>query len=229
MVKRFQYFENRDRRYMKNGRSYQGDCGRADRVNGYMEEVAHSLADIEATGISEKFQFYDAIFKVIELLIRAKLFISNVFVIGNGGSAAIASEVANRLFKFCNIRGVTFNDPVMLTATANDYGWPAVFSRSLEGYANSSDVLIAISSSGKSLDITRAVETAQNIGVQSIVTFSGFGEFNQLRKMGSVNFYVPVNSYRHVERTHLTILDCILDLLIEVQAGRIDLEGRTLK
>lgn len=138
-----------------------------------------------------------------------------VFLIGNGGSAGIASIVANRLWKFCGIKGHTFNDPVIMSCAGNDYGWESVFSEPLKRYGEPGDVLIAISSSGKSQNILNAVLTAQDLDFDHIVTLSGFDPINPLRKIGHTNFYVPSDSYRHVERTHLFILDCILDLLVE--------------
>lgn len=138
-----------------------------------------------------------------------------VFVVGNGGSAGIASIVANRLWKFCGIKGCAFNDPVIMSCAGNDYGWDNVFSEPLKRYGEPGDILIAISSSGKSKNILNAVLTAQDLDFEHIITLSGFDPLNPLRKIGHTNFYVPSDSYRHVERTHLFILDCVLDLLVE--------------
>ncbi|MDP3710185.1 MAG: SIS domain-containing protein [bacterium] len=150
----------------------------------------------------------------------ADLFISfgshqSIFLVGNGGSAGIASIVANRLWKFCGIKGYAFNDSVIMSCAGNDYGWEEVFSKPLERYGCSGDILIAISSSGKSENILNAVRTAQEQNFNHIITLTGFDIENPLRKMGNTNFYVPSDSYRHVERTHLFILDCILDFLVE--------------
>lgn len=141
-----------------------------------------------------------------------------IFLVGNGGSAGIASEVTNRFWKFCHLPAQTFNDPIMLTSGANDYGVERMFAAPLEVYGQPDDVLIAISSSGQSQNIRRAVEVARSKTFGLVVTLSGFRPDNPLRLLGDINFYVPADSYRHVERTHLFILDCLIDLLIVLQS-----------
>lgn len=141
-----------------------------------------------------------------------------VFLIGNGGSAGIASEVANRFWKFCRLPAQTFNDSVLLTSVVNDHGVNRMFAEPLEVYGQLGDILVAISSSGQSENIHRAVETARSKSFGLVVTLSGFRPDNPLRTLGDLNFYVPSDSYRHVERTHLFILDCLIDLLIVMQS-----------
>ena len=86
-----------------------------------------------------------------------------VYIIGNGGSYANAMHIANDLIA-CGIRAHTL-DPATLTATANDYGYEHVFSRWLRVFANRGDLLIALSGSGKSLNILNAISVAEEIGM----------------------------------------------------------------
>ncbi len=134
--------------------------------------------------------------------------------IGNGGSAAIASHQALDFFNNLKIRTQTFNDPSLLTCLANDFGYEEVFAKPISMFAERGDILVAISSSGKSENILRAVEVA----IQKecwIITMSGFGKYNPLKEMGDVNFYVPSESYIIVEASHSLYLDFILEMLIE--------------
>lgn len=201
---------------------------RVIRVGKYTGLAKEILSQIEISTEPQAItHLADSIFGVIGLLVANRQASQEVMLIGNGGSAAIASEVANRFWKFCGLKARTFNDPVMLTATANDYGWQSVFAKPIEVHARADDVLFAISSSGQSANILNAVRAALAKECR-VITLSGFARDNPLRSLGHFNFYVPSDSYRHVERTHLFVLDCIHDLFLEVNCGKINMEGRRL-
>lgn len=131
--------------------------------------------------------------------------------VGNGGSAGIASHQAIDYSKNGGLRSLAFNDGAALTCLGNDLGYENVFSKQMELHARSGDVLIAISSSGKSPNILNAVRAARAIGCW-VLTLSGFGADNPLSRMGDVNLYVPDGEYGFVEITHLALLHTILDL-----------------
>ena len=86
-----------------------------------------------------------------------------VYIIGNGGSYANAQHIANDLIA-CGVRAFTLDAPT-LTATANDYGYETIFARYLQVVANADDLLIALSGSGKSPNIIRAIAEAERIGM----------------------------------------------------------------
>ena len=142
-----------------------------------------------------------------------------VIFVGNGGSAAIASHQAVDYWKNGGMRAVSFNDGALLTCVGNDFGFPHVFEKPVAMFADAGDVLMAISSSGQSEDILRAVTAAESAGCR-IVTLSGFEPGNALRGRGEVNFYVPSESYGYVEITHLAICHCIVDAIIESRRSR---------
>jgi D-sedoheptulose 7-phosphate isomerase len=116
------------------------------------------------------------------------------------------------------LRATAFNDAALLTCLANDYGYDRVFARSIELLGRPGDLLIAISSSGRSPDILQAVEAARQ-GSCAVVTLSGFAADNPLRQLGDLNFYVPSAAYGPVEITHLAICHAILDLAAGLAAG----------
>jgi D-sedoheptulose 7-phosphate isomerase len=136
---------------------------------------------------------------------------NKIIFIGNGGSAALASHLAIDFCKNGRLRALAFNDPSALTCLGNDLGYENVFAQQLEFHARPGDLLVAISSSGRSPNILAAVRTARTRDCE-VVTFSGFGEGNELRCTGDVNFYVPSSEYGFVEVAHLSLCHAILDI-----------------
>jgi D-sedoheptulose 7-phosphate isomerase len=141
-----------------------------------------------------------------------------VMFIGNGASAAIASHMAADFSKAGGLRALAFNDGALLTCLGNDYGYAAVFEVAMEIYADSADCLVAISSSGSSENILRGARAALARGC-ALVTCSGFAEDNPLRRMGSIDFWVPADSYGLVEVVHHSICHCILQSILD--AGQV--------
>jgi len=135
---------------------------------------------------------------------------NKLMFVGNGGSAGIAGHMAIDFAKNGGVRSVTFNDASSLTCLANDLGYEQVFAKQVEMQGLHGDVLIAISSSGESKNILKAVDAAHDRGC-AVVTLSGFAPSNSLRKRGAVNFYVKSGVYGFVETAHQVILHAILD------------------
>ena len=136
-----------------------------------------------------------------------------VIFIGNGGSAAIASHMATDFWKNVGVKAISFNDSVLLTCLSNDEGYSHVFEKPIEMFAHSKDLLLAISSSGKSENIIRGVDAVYEKGGKAI-TFSGFTPDNPLRRKGEINFYVPASHYGHVEVIHHALCHCLIDVMI---------------
>jgi D-sedoheptulose 7-phosphate isomerase len=107
--------------------------------------------------------------------------------IGNGGSAAISSHMAIDSSKNGRVHQIGF-------------------------HARAGDLLFAISSSGRSADIVKAVAAARDIGCQ-IVTLSGFTPDNPLRLLGDINLFVPSDAYGFVEISHLVLCHAVVDYL----------------
>jgi len=136
-----------------------------------------------------------------------------IIIVGNGGSAAMASHVSVDLTKAARIRAINFNEADLLTCYSNDYGYDMWVDKALESYADKSDVAILISSSGKSPNIINGVAAAHRLGL-STVTFSGFGSDNPLRNLGHINFWCNSDKYNVVEMTHHIWLLSIVDFII---------------
>lgn len=134
-----------------------------------------------------------------------------IIFIGNGGSSAIASHMAVDFSKNGGLRAIAFNDAPTLTALANDYGQESIFSKQIEYYADKGDLIIIVSSSGRSPNILQAAEQTFAQGID-LVTFSGMNADNVLRRKGMLNFWVPATDYGIVELAHLTLLHSIISI-----------------
>ena len=179
----------------------------------YFEKLGQLFYEIEARDKSGKVpDLSKALKSAIDMIKKAAAKGNQVIFIGNGGSASISSHMAIDFWKNGHIKAVSFNDGAQLTCLGNDFGYEHVFEKPIEFFAEPGDVLIAISSSGKSENILRGVKAAKAKGCKAI-TMSGFNKNNPLRKMGDLNFYAPSNSYGFVEITHLAISHCILDCI----------------
>lgn len=144
-----------------------------------------------------------------------------LYIIGNGGSAGMASHMATDACKNGHLRAMAFNDPALLTATSNDLGYDQVFSLPLERLARQGDLVIAITSSGNSPNIVRALETGRSLGLEA-VTLTGMRADNRARTLGDLNFYVPLPRYGLTESAHQVVLHYWFDqYLCEHRQGAI--------
>lgn len=156
--------------------------------------------------------FYEGIERACTLIkSQAKTSFKLIFI-GNGASAAISSHMAIDFWRNGGIRAVAFNDSSLLTCIANDYGYEQVFEKPIEMFADPGDILMAISSSGRSANILNGVKAAREKKCR-VITFSGFQAENPLRSLGDLNFYVPASAYGPVEILHHSICHCLLDIL----------------
>lgn len=133
---------------------------------------------------------------------------------GNGGSAAMASHLSVDLTRSGCIRAINFNEANLLTCLSNDYGYEHWVAHALEAYADINDLIILISSSGKSSNIINGAVQARKMGLP-VITLSGFKSDNPLRELGDVNFWCDSEAYNIVELTHHTWLLAIVDYIIQ--------------
>jgi D-sedoheptulose 7-phosphate isomerase len=138
---------------------------------------------------------------------------------GNGGSAAIASHMATDYSKNGGMRAWAMNDGSMLTCLANDYGYEHVFAKQIEFHGRPGDLLVAISSSGRSPNILAAVRVARRLGC-TVLTMSGFQPDNPLRSTGDMNLYLDSQAYGYVEVGHLALCHAIVDYSMAWASGQ---------
>ena len=143
-----------------------------------------------------------------------------IIIIGNGGSASIASHVVVDLTKAANIRAINFNEASLLTCLSNDYGYEHWVEKAIEFYADKGDLVILVSSSGQSKNMLNGVIKAKKMNL-SLVTLTGFKKENPLKKTGDVNLWVDSSNYNIVETAHQTWLLSVVDCLIEAKNSTI--------
>tara|TARA_B100000989_G_C19497706_1_gene452822 strand:- start:981 stop:1526 length:546 start_codon:yes stop_codon:yes gene_type:complete len=148
----------------------------------------------------------------IDLLKKIKKNNKKVVFAGNGGSAAMASHVSVDFSKVCKIRSINFNEADLITCYANDYGYNNWITEALKSHADKDDLVVLISSSGKSENIVNAGKYCNKKKIK-LVTFSGFKKNNPLKKLGKLNFWVNSREYNIVEMTHHVWILMAVDFL----------------
>jgi D-sedoheptulose 7-phosphate isomerase len=147
---------------------------------------------------------------VIDVLQQARRKGSQVFILGNGGSASTASHFVCDLAKNTRQEGLPHfrvigltDNMAMFSALANDEGYQNVFSEQLVNLIRPGDIVIAISASGNSSNVINAVETAHRYEA-TVIGFTGF-DGGRLRQLANINIHVNSNIIEHVEDIHLML------------------------
>ena len=133
-----------------------------------------------------------------------------VYIVGNGGSASIASHISVDFAKVARISSSTFNNSNLITCFSNDYGYENWIVEAIKAYCNKNDMLILISSSGASKNIVNAAKYCKKNKID-FITFSGFKKNNKISKLGNVNFHINSNQYNFIEMSHHIILVYLVD------------------
>lgn len=185
----------------------------------YREYIEKLIDYLETATLYDKdgipYKDYETSMKqLVEVFTTVKQAGKQVFFIGNGGSAAIASHMTADFMKNGGMKTYSLYDNSVTTCMGNDYGYEYIFSRPLEFLADEDDLLIAISSSGNSKNIINAIQVAKKKGCR-VITFSGFLKDNAIRMLGDYNLHVPVSHYGMVESIHNLILQQIVDMILE--------------
>jgi D-sedoheptulose 7-phosphate isomerase len=172
-----------------------------------MEQVKRYINDLQEC--LEKLPLED-ICDVIAVLQYARLSEKQVFVVGNGGSAATASHFACDLGKGTRVpdvprfRVIALTDnTALLSAYANDFGYEHVFAEQLSNLARKGDVVIAISGSGNSPNVLRALELARRDQLTTI-GFTGF-HGGSMRDLVDLCIVVPSSCMEQIEDVHLIL------------------------
>ena len=180
----------------------------------YVDELAKCLQSLAASdGNAKQIEKELALAKWNDLTLKIREKKKTVFLIGNGASASMASHVAADLAKNAHIHTEVFTDLALITAIANDISFEEVFAEPLRRRLRPGDLLVAISSSGKSNNILNAVQTTKKLN-GGVITLSAMSADNALRKEGELNFYVPAQSYGMAETCHAALLHYWIDRIV---------------
>lgn len=181
-------------------------------LHALMSHLSCRQAKKRAMGVDAAFDYWR------KMTIAVRRNHGTVYLIGNGASASMASHMAADLAKNARLHTEVFSDLSLITAISNDMGYDHVFSEPLSRRARAGDMLVAISSSGRSPNVLKAVDIARRRRLM-IVTLSAMDDANPLRRKGALNFYIPATTYGCAETAHAAILHHWMDL-VQVACSR---------
>ena len=150
--------------------------------------------------------------KIYKILLKYKNK-NTVHIFGNGGSSSIASHFSMDLTNNSKIRCISYNDSSIITCYSNDFGYENWISRAIKKYGKKNDLLILISSSGKSKNLINAVKTARLKKFFKIISFTGFSKSNILGKKADINFWINSKEYNMIENSHQFYLLGLVDMI----------------
>jgi len=168
-------------------------------------------------------QQVEIISKVVQHIIDAYKENNKIIVFGNGGSAADAQHMVAELVgrykkERAPLDAVSLNTNVStLTALGNDYGYETVFSRQLEASAKKGDVVIGITTSGKSPNVIKAMEIAKKIGCVTVALTGKDGGL--VKNLVDYCICVPSNDTPRIQEAHITIIHIICELVEQAIFG----------
>jgi D-sedoheptulose 7-phosphate isomerase len=159
----------------------------------------------------------DTIERIIALITDTLRHGGKILTCGNGGSAAEALHLAEEMMgRFRRNRAplaaiCLSADPTAMTCIANDYGYEEVFARQLEGLGRKGDVLVALTTSGESPNVIRALERARQLGLTTIGMLGGTG--SAAEKWCDLALICEMKDEAHRQEAHLTVIHLILEHL----------------
>lgn len=141
-----------------------------------------------------------------------------IFFCGNGASASMAEHMSHDWFQNAVINTTTCAEISHVTAISNDISYEDVYAYRIRRIISEKDIVVGISSSGNSPNIVKAISAADKNGAFTI-TLSGKNPDNKIRRMGDLNFYVPLETYGEVESAHAVLLHGALDYYLDKYMG----------
>ena len=179
-------------------------------INVYKEKLLNEITNLDN----------EAINKVIDLLLKSRDEDRQVFIMGNGGSGATASHITGdfnkglslgqlreKRYKFISL---VDNSPTLLSL-ANDVSYDDIFVEQLKNFINPGDLVIAISGSGNSENVLRAVNYAKEKG-NKVIGFTGF-DGGKLKQLSDVSVHIPLKDMQVVEDVHMMLGHLIFSVL----------------
>lgn len=184
-------------------------------MDAYLSKIKNLLDHISITDkVCKQYEYSDGVRQVTELIKQCKVERGCLYICGNGGSAGIAQHMTADFMKNGGLRTHDMYGQSTITCISNDLTYEYVFCKQLEMLADAKDILIAISSSGESENIVKAVDTMRLLGGK-VITFTGFKPQNRIGMMGDFNIYVPIEHYGMVESIHNLVLQQLVDIIVD--------------
>lgn len=185
-----------------------------------LERIKEQFSDSIQTKISAADILPDSIAAAAEVIVNALLNGHKILSCGNGGSACdsqhFSSELLNRyLTERPSLPAIALTtDTATITAIGNDYTYDDIFAKQIRALGQPEDVLLAISTSGNSSNVLRAMEAAHDRGMH-VVALTGRegGDMASLIHPQDVEVRVPSQVTARIQETHLLIIHCLCDLI----------------
>jgi D-sedoheptulose 7-phosphate isomerase len=176
----------------------------------------------ESISVKEKFvkENVDTIIEASKLIAEAFNDGKKIILFGNGGSATdashIAAEFVNRFKRERpGLPAIALNtDMAVITSIANDYDFTEIFSRQLKSLSEEGDVVLAISTSGNSGNVLKAMEVAKRRKLRTIVFTGAKGE--KLASKAEYAFIVPSDNTPRIQETHITLGHVLCQMVEEI-------------
>ena len=161
----------------------------------------------------------DAVIRVVDACEASLRAGGKLMFCGNGGSAADAQHLATEMLirlrpksERPSIAALALTlDPAMLTACGNDYGYDRVFERPLRGLGRRGDVLFGITTSGRSMNVIRALQAAREMGIVTVGLLGGTGE--PALTECDLALLVPDTETARIQECHISLGHAVLELL----------------
>ena len=158
----------------------------------------------------------DAVPSLLEELRRAD---GALWWVGNGGSAALCAHLSQDALNKLGVRSMVLADAPLLTCMANDYGYSKVYEQPLGTLARKGDMLICVSSSGRSENILRCAKMARQRSMK-LVTLSAFAPKNPLWGIeADVAFHIPTTLFGQAEVGHEALLHSAMETMMLREGG----------
>ncbi|QLE79092.1 SIS domain-containing protein [Francisella sp. Scap27] len=184
-----------------------------DRVNKYFENSIQ--AKIETANVLPP-----AIAEVGKSMVSCLENGGKILVCGNGGSATLSQHFSSKLLSYFNLERPPLpaialtGDVSSITSIAEHYGYDEIFSKQVAAIGNENDILLAISPTGNSANIIKAIEEAHDLEMQ-VITMTGFdgGNMQQMHQDGDIELRVPSNHEITIQENHFLIIHCLCDII----------------
>jgi len=181
--------------------------------------IEDQLRDSAETKIQTIEACEESILRSVELILGSLRNRGKLMLCGNGGSAAdaqhLATEMVVRLSHDIERPGIPAlaltTDTSILTAGGNDIGFENVFARQVEALGNPEDILLAISTSGNSTNILKALEMAKEKNIKSIGLLGGTG--GKCKDQVTIPIIIPSTNTQRIQETHITLGHIIIEIV----------------
>lgn len=185
-----------------------------------LDRVQQSFEDSLATKLAAMEELPVLITEASQIITNALMNGHKILSCGNGGSAGDAqhfsSEMLNRYeMERPSLPAIALTtDTPTITSIANDYSFDMIFSKQIHALGNEGDILLAISTSGNSNNVVRAIEAAHDRDM-TVIALSGKsgGDMAEALSSNDIEIRVPAESTARIQETHLLIIHCLCDLI----------------